>query len=422
MSVQADATRRGTEVRRAASPIATTAAVLALAACSSFTPPRNLEQVETGDAYQAQYRAPTPPSRAESVVLESDRINASFCLPPRGGAPGTPAAGKAGGIIPDVLLREALSRDDLVELAIAGDEVFSGDYVISRDGRLKLPFLAPIRAQGRPPEAVADDIAAALVAGDYYTEPPRVSLLLTDFAPARVAVSGAVFEPGPKDLGGVRGDEKDSRRQAARGASTEGRNLTVALRQAGGVRPDADLSAVELLRGGRRYVLDMRPVLEGRAFEDVMLMTGDEVIVHSRQCFQPDLMVPSPISPPGVSVFLSNLTQPATGNAPSAVGQSVRQIPYGTRMMQVVVDTNCVGGVRATSADRSAALFSRNPVSKVSIVVERRIEDMRARADRDDYDPYLLPGDAIACYDSGITNLADVGRVVGLVALGFALD
>jgi hypothetical protein len=83
--------------------------------------------------------------------------------------------------------------------------------------------------------------------------------------------------------------------------------------------------------------------------------------------------------------------------------------------MQAVVDANCVGGARATSADRSAALFSRNPVTGVSAVIERKVEVMRSRADRDDYDPYLLPGDAIACYDSGVTNLAEIGRVIGVI-------
>jgi hypothetical protein len=33
----------------------------------------------------------------------------------------------------------------------------------------------------------------------------------------------------------------------------------------------------------------------------------------------------------------------------------------------------------------------RNPVTGVSVVIERRIEDMMTRADRDEFDPYLLP-------------------------------
>lgn len=125
-------------------------------------------------------------------------------------------------------------------------------------------------------------------------------------------------------------------------------------------------------------------------------------------------MRPSPISPPGVTLFLSNLTQPATDNASSAIGREVREVPYGTRYLQAVIDSNCVGGARATSADRSSVLVSRNPVTGISVVIERNIENLLRRADRDDYDPYLLPGDALACYDSTITNLAEIGRVLGV--------
>lgn len=161
----------------------------------------------------------------------------------------------------------------------------------------------------------------------------------------------------------------------------------------------------------------MRGVLQGRNITDVMLITGDEITVLSRDCFQEDLMQPSPLSPAGVSLYLSNLTQPAAGNAVSAIGQEVRQVPYGTRYLQAVIDTNCVGGARSTSANRSAVLFTRDPATDVSIAIERNIEDLLRRADRDDYDPYLLPDDSLVCYDSTVTNIAEIGRVLGLAAV-----
>ena len=126
-------------------------------------------------------------------------------------------------------------------------------------------------------------------------------------------------------------------------------------------------------------------------------------------------MRPSPISPPGVTLYMSNLTQPATGNAESAIGRDVREVPYGTRYLQAVVDTNCVGGAKTTNANRSAVLFTRNPMTGNSIVIERNIEKLLRRGDRDDYDPYVLPGDAIACYDSKATGLTEVARAVGIV-------
>ncbi|GHF59125.1 polysaccharide biosynthesis/export family protein [Seohaeicola zhoushanensis] len=393
----------------------TSASVLALlmGACSAVPVSDNLEPVATGGAYQAQYRD-FAVSRDAVGYLLAPQINASKCRPFAAEAQGSGGGGKYSGIIPAALRGEVLSRGDLVDFRMPEDTTFTGDYVISRDGTLKLPYLKPVPAQGRSTAQVAADVRRALLAGGYYDDAPDIALLVKDFASARVGVTGAVFEPQPVDIGGVPGDQVDSRRQEALGASTEGRNLSVALRRAGGIRPDADLSAVRITRNGTHYTLDLRGVLEGRTFEDVMLIGGDEIEVPTRLCFQDKMMRPGLISPPGISLYLSNLTQPAAGNAPSAIGQTVREVPYGTRFMQAVIDANCVGGPRASSADRSAALFSRNPMTGVSVVIQRKVETMRSRADRDDYDPYLLPGDAIACYDSGITNISEIARLMAL--------
>ena len=400
--------------------LASALAIAALSGCTTSREASNLEPVAAGDGYQAQYRAFD--SSDDGTYLRAKTLNAERCAPAGGGGDGDGAKVSGATRAPAALSGDVLSRGDLVRVRLIDDVDFSGDYVISRDGTLRLPYLDPIPAQGRSTEAVAADLRERLVGREFYAVPPELSVLVMDYAAARVAVSGAVFEPQAMDIGGVPGDQVDVLRQSALGASTEARNLSVALRGAGGVRPDADLSAVVIIRDGSSYTLDLRGMITGHDAMDVMLITGDEIRVPSRQCFQDDLMVPSPISPPGISLYLSNLTQPATANAPSAIGQTVREVPYGTRYMQAVVDSNCVGGARSTSAGRSAALFSRNPVTDVSVVMERSVEVMRTRADRDDYDPWLLPGDAIACYDSTVTNIAEVARVIGIFGAAVAIS
>lgn len=384
-----------------------------LASCAAVADPENIEPIDVGDGYQAQYRDVV--TRRDDRFLTSARQNAERCLPMRGGV-----AGKSIGA--NYLLGEKVSRNDLLDVRISADETLTGRYVVSRDGSLKLPFVKSVPVQGRSVTDVETLLAGALIDAGLYDSLPPISVRLVDFASVSVGVAGAVFEPHQIELGGTPGDQIDPNRAQALGASTEGRNLSAALRAAGGIRPDADISAIELRRAGRVHKLDLRGVFEGRNMVDVMLLTGDQVYVPSRQCFQDDLMRPSPISPPGVTMFLSNLTQPATSNASSAIGRDVRELPYGTRYMQAVVDANCVGGARVSSAHRSAMLMSRNPETKVSVVIERDIEDMLRRADRDDYDPYLLPGDAIACYDSAVTNFAEAARILGAVSIGAALN
>ena len=109
---------------------------------------------------------------------------------------------------------------------------------------------------------------------------------------------------------------------------------------------------------------------------------------------------------------MSNLSQPADANALAAVTKDTTELRYGTRFMQAVFGMNCFGGAKLTNANRSAVLLTRDPVTKDSVVIERNIEDLLRRADRDSYDPYLMPYDAIACYDSTVTSLAEVGRIL----------
>ena len=385
------------------------ASVAILAGFVTSNPPANIEPIETGDGYQAQYRSFLPLKKGETPFLQSVAMNASKCAPPRGGA-----AGKGGGLAAN-LAGERLSRNDLVDIRVEEDETFTGKYVVSNDGTLKLPFVAPVIAQGRSVEAIENDIARALVADGLYDTAPRVSVRVTDLAGITVGVSGAVFEEHAISVGGTPGDRVDTARQSALGAGGDGRDLSGALRNAGGIRPDADLSAIELYRGGKKYLIDMRGFMDGRNVNDVMLIADDEIVVPSRQCFQEDLMRPSPISPPGVSVFISNLIVPPGGNAGGSVNKDTRGIPYGTRLSQAMVNANCVGGVKSVSAPRSVILLARNPQTNGSIAIERSIEDLLRRPDRDDHDPYLLPGDSVACYDSTVTSLTQLSSALGII-------
>ena len=118
----------------------------ALAACSPAVHPENIEPADTGGAYQAQYRDPVR-STKEPAFLISERLNAEKCLPALGGE--TYNTGKGMGLDVIALKGERLSRGDLVDIRILEDEVFTGEYEISRDGTLKLPYLDAIRAQPR---------------------------------------------------------------------------------------------------------------------------------------------------------------------------------------------------------------------------------------------------------------------------------
>ena len=394
----------GVRSRTTFAPLALYLSAIALAACSASQSITNLDPVASGKSYQAQYQS-SDQSLAMKITPVAEVLNRNKCLRP-----------EASPIAPTKWVeQEFLSSGDLVDVAIGTDETFSGKYEISQDGTLKLRDLVSVRALGRTVTEVEKAISEAMAAGNFYRSKPQVSVRLADYGNARLFVSGAVFEPGAVTLGGSAASSNDNTRVQAIGAATEGRLLTRAIQNAGGVRPDADLSRIVLTRRNSKTIFDLRPVIIGGAFADAVLLQGDQITVPSRGCFQSELMVPSAVSPVGVKVFMSNLTEPAISNANSAINKDTREMRYGTRFLQAVVSMNCVGGSKATNASRAAVLYSRNPITGKSVVIERKLEDLVRNANRDDYDPFILPNDAIACYDSTVTDVEKIAQGFGIV-------
>lgn len=372
-----------------------------LLGCASMQEIHNVQPVKEGYGYQTTYRSPEEvPARlvvSKSVSCED--------------ASGIAAGRSATTVHNDV---ERLNPGDLLQVGVAEDETFTGTYEVSQDGTLRLPYVAAISARGRTVEAVERAVGDALVKAEFYEERPRVSVRIADFAPARVFVSGAVFDPNVVVVGSVAGNEIDRVRQTAIGGLATSRRLSQALRAAGGVRPDADLRNVKILRNGRTLTFDLRPAIFGRPFNDIILLDNDQIDVPSIACFQPLLARPSPITPQGIKVYMSNLSQPADANALAAVSKDTSELRYGARFMQAVFGMNCFGGAKLTNANRSAVLLTRDPVTGNSVVIERNIEKLLRRADRDSFDPYLMPYDAIACYDSTFISVSEVARILAV--------
>ena len=379
--------------------------VLLVGGCTgSFDRPRNLSDMKAA-GYLAERQAMADTEETDQVFL-ADSQNLSRCADIDLALSGQPIDAGLGSAFDEP---ELLSPGDLVRLEIVRGDGFAGNFVVSPDGYLRLPFVGDIPAAGTTQAELENIIARLLVSGGFFKSNfVQVSVSVLHWAPIQVSVSGAVFQSGDVLLNEKAADSDAAARIEAAGDFTVKRRLSAALFASSGVRPDADIRNVVLTRNGRRRVFDMSGALDGGPIEDPLLVAGDRVHVPSRGCFQMALARPSRITPPGVRIFMSNLTRPAASNANSAIGQHATQLPYGTRFLQGLVSANCVGGIQATNARRWGVLISRNPVTGESEVIARSIEDLVRRADRDAFNPVLLPNDAIACYDSHVTNVRDV--------------
>lgn len=314
-------------------------------------------------------------------------------------------------LLPPQRAHGRLWNGDLIRVTVGTDKLLSGTFEIEADGALHLPHLRSLRAEGRSPKALAQDLRRALIADGLYRAPlPAVAIDALERGAVRVHVAGAVFEPGTVEIIARAPEDRDQVRQDAAGDAAHRFGLTAALRAAAGLRPDAELENILVRRDGQVRRVDLTDALHDGAFHDPMLQTGDEVHVPSLGCFQPGLARPTVATRKGIKVHLSNLITPANSNAQAAIDDDVREMVYGTRLLQALVRMNCVGGVQATNAPRMAVLISRNPITGETEVVERAIEDLVRRSSRDSHDPVLMSGDAIACYDSTVTNARDVAR------------
>ncbi|MBQ4836398.1 MULTISPECIES: polysaccharide biosynthesis/export family protein [Pseudoalteromonas] len=342
----------------------------------------------------------------EFAISKQYRVDRAITTHPNNQAPVPVLGGKDASSLP-------LSPGDLIEISMEYGEGFNGRYILDTSGLLEMPVIEPIFAAGLTTKHLSERIELALIRANIFkAHTLDVNIRVLNLAAIEVPVSGAVFEPGRVTINASIPSQVQQERLAASGDQSKKRLLSEAVRTASGIRPDAKLDQVILIRSGWQVEVDLTGILTGEPVTDYALIAGDQVIVPSTGCFQPHLVRPSQITPKGFRVFMSNLIDSAESNSNAAIGRFSSSLPYGTRLLQAAVSANCVGGKSYTNAPRRVVLVSTHPITKQTQVIERSIEQLMRMPYRDRINPYVMPNDAIACYDSDITNLRDVAQTV----------
>lgn len=306
------------------------------------------------------------------------------------------------------------SRGDIVRLDIPEGADFAGVYKVNLDGHINVPYAGRIPAAGQSTAGLIQSIRQRLIRKKLF-HPGKldISVIPVEWAPIQISVSGAVFQPGRA----LTPASKDKAREniQAMGDSPAGRFLDSGLMIAGGVRPDADLGEIVLSRSGRQYAIDISGVLDGAPVPDITLMHGDHIEVLSTGCRQAALVRPSQVTPTNVRIFFSNMSIALPAN----LDQHTTEVPYGSRLLDGAVAAHCVGGTYLTNAGRRLAYI--NNTGGGSRVREIRVRDLLANPDDLDVNPYMMPNDAIACFDSEVTNIRDVSRTLYELLTTFGL-
>lgn len=328
--------------------------------------------------------------------------------------------------------RPPLSPGDRIRLFLLSDTLFSdlndenqrlnGIYEVGIDGQIKLPFLPLIPAAGLSLSELERKVSLSFEKQQLYRRGmAQVSLTLVQWAPANVYISGTVFQPGLHIINQRSPEAAGQVQTQLSGNLPLGRMLPTALKAAGGVRPNADISRIELKRGDQVYLIDLSGLVLGYSSSQAPLMDGDQLFIPDAGSPQQALMQPSAITPPGIRVFISNLTVPAASNANSAIARNSTSLPYGTRLLNAVVSGNCAGGSASTNSSRYAVLITQNPSTQQPVTIERKVEGLLQAPERLDVNPFLMPNDSIICYDSHISNARDIGRAIIDILLPFSV-
>jgi protein involved in polysaccharide export with SLBB domain len=323
-----------------------------------------------------------------------------------------------------LLNQQVIVRGDILSIKIAGLPEFDGLYQVTGQNTIELPFTEAISTYGETRVGLIEKLKTELVRLKwFYQDYINLDVSIVSFAPIDVTVAGSVFNPGRVSVNNQPAlKQKEVINQSA-GTFTPNRNLVSAIQAAGGIRPDADLNRVYLKRGAAIFRVPLVNILNGEHFTDTpYLINGDEIMVASTNLENVAFIKPSQITPPGMRVFMSNLTAPSFSNAQAAVGSDSTRLPYGASLLDSAISANCVGGTQSANASRSIILVTRNYGSTKQLVVKRSINQLLANSSDNSVNPYLMPNDAVACYDSRFTNFRDVargiGELVGPIVLG----
>ncbi|NSW56925.1 MAG: SLBB domain-containing protein [Armatimonadetes bacterium] len=156
------------------------------------------------------------------------------------------------------MTRGTVRSGDLIDIYIADEPEFSGQFPVSADGKIKMPYLGVIAVAGKSTEQVARIIADK---GRKYLVDPVVVVSIVGGTSALVHIMGEVPRQGPVPL-------------------DEAPNLLSLLAASGGVTPTGDLSQIVIVRGKQRIRVPA-DVEGGVDFipANVPLSEGDMVIV-----------------------------------------------------------------------------------------------------------------------------------------------
>ncbi|CAM3256986.1 polysaccharide biosynthesis/export family protein [Sphingomonas sp. UMB7805-LC452B] len=125
-----------------------------------------------------------------SLLTMAAPVAAQQGVAPKADAPATTVTNTATAAAP--LVDYKLGVADKVRIIVFNEDTLSGEFTVSDSGTLSLPLIGDVKAIGRTPREVIQDIEAKLADG--YLRQPRVSMDVLTYRPFYIL--GEVSKPG----------------------------------------------------------------------------------------------------------------------------------------------------------------------------------------------------------------------------------
>ena len=316
--------------------------------------------------------------------------------------------------------QKLISAGDEVQLAIAEDEIFSRDYIISKDGYINIPYMNKVYVNGLTTKEATNNIKNEFVKSNIF-RPYNFSLsvLINRQGPISVAVSGEVFNEGIKNINKNKAIMKSGDSEFTiyeTDSDSLNRYLSNALKLAKGITPYADLSRIEITRNGQLTVYDITGLMTGTSAHDVELVDGDMIFVPSTNSFNELYAKESSLTLDQIDVYIASNT----------VKEKI-SVPYGLTLSHIMPSTGCIDSNKTLSLMRSMILIRGNNSKNRHLVQEESIRKIMNRNDNM-INMYLQPNDIIICsnslwdkINSGILAISDIVKQPGILYSDYIL-
>ncbi len=204
-----------------------------------------------------------------------------------------------------------LGPRDVITLSIraGGEEQYKGDLTVSAEGKINVPFLGPMDAEGLSTPRLEAAISEIL-ARDYFVD-PAVNIHIKEYHSLRYYIVGAIKNPGLYEM--ASSANLMQLIATAGGVDLDRANVAYILRDAVGQADIIEEEEVEALMARNEPLkVDLKGLLDkGDLRHNVQLRTGDVVYIpfkKSQDVAASNIYVDGEVNSPGVYPFQPGLT------------------------------------------------------------------------------------------------------------------